>query len=75
MLVLGLTSLCAAAAIALPFSRFGKTLFNFVSPGIHNLGIVLVLVVLYFIATELVKRFYYRIFTSGGERIYGRVPR
>lgn len=74
VLVLGLTFLCAFLAIALPFSRFGKTLFSFVTPEINNLVIVLVLVVLYFTATELVKRFYYRIFTSQGERIHGRVP-
>jgi len=55
-----LSLLAGALTIALPFTTFGHTMFNFISPSASSLGFVLGLVGTYFITTEIAKLFYYR---------------
>ena len=46
--------------ILLPFTNFGKNTFQFVSPPIPSLLIVLTLVISYFLVSEMVKLLYFR---------------
>lgn len=46
--------------ILLPFTNFGKDTFYFISPSLSSLLIVLVLVISYFITSEIVKLTYFR---------------
>ena len=62
-IVIALTGLAGAAAIALPYTIFGQEAFHFVPPTVAQLGIILGLVAAFFVCAELVKDFYYR-FTS-----------
>ncbi len=48
--------------IALPFLPFGQTLFHFVAVPLLQVFLVLLLVILYFIASELVKLIYFHYF-------------
>ncbi len=52
------------ATIFLPFSKFGKENFHFVSPSISALFIVLGLIFAYFIVSEAVKLLYFRYWTQ-----------
>ena len=58
--VIGLTLAAAALTILIPYTSFGQTLFSFVPPTLPALGIILGLVVAFFICAELVKLAYYR---------------
>jgi Mg2+-importing ATPase len=58
--VMGLTALAAAVTILLPYTSFGQTVFRFTPPTAMHLGIILGLVVAFFIVAELVKLLYYR---------------
>lgn len=67
---LALLSLFAiATTIILPFTSFGHTFFGFIAPSIQSLGLVLGIVVAYFIATETAKLLYYR-FTQPSRPVY-----
>jgi Mg2+-importing ATPase len=46
-------------AFFLPYSSFGQRFFHFVPPTSGMLGWIILLVILYFITTEIVKHFYY----------------
>ena len=48
------------ATFVLPFTRIGMDLFHFVRPTWDNLGILLMIVIGYFLTTEFVKGLYYR---------------
>lgn len=52
--------LAITMTIILPFSNFGKEFFNFVSPPLSSLLIILCLVVSYFIISEIIKLIYFR---------------
>jgi len=58
--VLGLTALAGAVTILLPYTSLGQSLFHFVPPTAMHLGIILGLVVAFFVVAELVKLLYYR---------------
>lgn len=58
-LIIYLSLLAGITTIALPFTAFGHTMFNFISPSASSLGFVLGLVGVYFITTEIAKLFYY----------------
>ncbi len=62
--VMGLTSLAAAVTILLPYTSFGQTVFRFTPPTAMHLGIILGLVIAFFIVAELVKISYYRFTTQ-----------
>lgn len=49
------------ATIALPFTSFGQSVFGFIAPSRESLGLVLGIVVAYFVTTEIVKLIYYKI--------------
>ncbi len=58
-------SLAAAfIAILMPLSSFGQHFFGFFKPTIGELSFVIILIVGYMIATELVKIIYYRLFNN-----------
>ncbi len=49
-----------AATVALPFTKLGAEFFHFVRPSWAHLGLLCLIVVAYFLATEFVKNLYYR---------------
>lgn len=55
-----LSLLAVAITIALPFTRFGQDVFQFVKPSGSHLFLILSIVVVYFAVTESVKLIYYR---------------
>ena len=59
--ILFLTGAAAITTLALSFTQFGHTVFNFISPSAYHLKIIFSLTALYFIASEVVKFFYYRL--------------
>lgn len=58
-----LSSAAFIGTIVIPFTSYGHSLFGFVSPSLHSLGVVLGIVAAYFITTEIAKIFYYRLST------------
>jgi len=55
---------CAIATIivtVLPFTTFGQRFFLFAPPTMHDMVIICVIVVAYFVTTEMVKLLYYRV--------------
>jgi len=48
--------------VALPFTGIGASLLHFVRPSLQHLGIIFLIVLGYFLATEFVKDLYYRFF-------------
>jgi Mg2+-importing ATPase len=52
----------AVLIIILPFLPFGRDVFHFVTPPISGLFVVLILVVAYFAASEMVKLVYFHYF-------------
>lgn len=58
--LLSLTLLAGIITIILPFTQFGQHFFSFIMPKTSHLMIVLLLVVLYAVATEITKLCYYR---------------
>ncbi|MBI5078121.1 MAG: HAD-IC family P-type ATPase [Candidatus Yonathbacteria bacterium] len=56
-----LSVLAASATIIIPFTSVGGALFHFMRPTASSLGLVLGIVLLYFITTEFAKMFYYRL--------------
>ena len=65
--VLALTGVAAAVTILLLFTVFGQTVFHFIPPTATALGIILGLVVAFFVCAEVVKLSYYRYTTPGAE--------
>lgn len=62
--VLGLSSLIAATAIALPFTWIGQKFLHFTPPSTHDLMIIGAIVVCYFIITDIVKVLFYRMYNG-----------
>lgn len=60
--LLWLTVTAALITVGLPFTGIGQSLFHFRPPTGPALGVILGLVLCYFIATEVVKLLYYRYF-------------
>jgi P-type Mg2+ transporter len=58
-IVLALTGLAGAVAIALPYTSFGQAAFHFIPPTTMELGIILGLAGSFFLCVELVKDLYY----------------
>jgi len=59
-----LTALCIISALfvtILPFTAFGQRFFLFARPSMHDMVIIGAIVIAYFVTTETVKLFYYRI--------------
>lgn len=46
--------------VLLPFTNFGKEIFYFISPSLPSLSIVLILIIGYFITSEIVKLVYFQ---------------
>jgi len=59
-LVIFLTAIAGAATIAVPFTKFGQTIFQFVAPTTNHLLLIFAIVAVYFAVTESVKLLYYR---------------
>lgn len=57
------TILGALLTVVIPFSDFGHRVFGFVSPTSAHLVIIFVIVFVYFLVSEAVKRFYYHHFS------------
>jgi len=55
-----LTAGAAVTAVGLPFLNIGQSVFHFVAPSGRSLAIIAVIVIGYFVVTEIVKRLYYR---------------
>lgn len=55
-----ITLLAAILTIALPFTEFGERFIHFIRPTIGQLGLVLGIVIAYFITSEFVKLLYFR---------------
>ncbi len=62
--LMGLTLAVACITFALPFSSWGRELFQFIRPNAHSIFIVCIITVAYFFTTETVKLLYYRITDS-----------
>ncbi len=59
-LLLAFSIACAALAIILPLSSKGRKFFSFIKPTLWQILTIVVIVIAYFITTELVKLVYYR---------------
>lgn len=59
--VMLLSAILAAVAVGLPFTQLGQKLLHFHSPAAHHLGVIALVVVCYFILTDMVKVLYYRL--------------
>ena len=57
--IIVLTALAAIITIGIPFTRFGKEIFKFAHPTSINLAILGIIVIGYFVSTELIKKVYY----------------
>jgi P-type Mg2+ transporter len=55
-----LTILAMITTIAIPFTKFGQDVFQFVRPSGDHLTIIFTVVTIYFIVTEIVKLMYYK---------------
>ncbi len=59
--IIWLTSGAFLVTITLPFTAIGHQFFHFASPSLSQFSLVIGLVAAYFICSEIVKNFYYRI--------------
>lgn len=62
--VLSLTVAIAALAIALPYTWLGQKFLHFTPPTWHHLLLIAIVVLIYFIITDLVKVLYYRLYNE-----------
>lgn len=62
LLVLSLAAF--VVSIILPFTTIGQNVFSFITPTFEHLTRIVLLIVGYFVATEVVKRMYYRFATT-----------
>lgn len=58
--LLWLTGLAAVVTICLPYTAFGQRVFQFTAPTLWQFSVTMLLVIGYFIITEVVKVIYYR---------------
>ncbi|MEO8581369.1 MAG: cation-transporting P-type ATPase [Patescibacteria group bacterium] len=59
VLLIGLSVVAAITSIVVPFTAFGQRVFEFIHPTAQSMGIVMFIVVLYFVVTEAAKLAYY----------------
>jgi len=59
-LVVGLTLGAVLLTILTPLTTWGQKIFQFIKPSWSHLGIIIILTIVYFIFSEVVKFFYYR---------------
>lgn len=59
-LVVGLTLGVVLLTILTPLTTWGQKIFQFIKPSWSHLGIIIILTIVYFIFSEVVKFFYYR---------------
>lgn len=59
----------AFIAIILPFTPFGHTIFEFITPSVHDILVIGFVAFLYFISTEFVKLLYYRYIANGRKQV------
>ena len=61
--VVSLSFLIAAISIALPYTALGQKFLNFSPPSAYHLMLIAIVVITYFIITDLVKVLYYRLYS------------
>ncbi len=61
MIVLLLCLIPASLAVILPFTYWGEKFLKFTKPSYQSLGIILLMVIIYFVTVEIAKGIYYRI--------------
>ena len=61
-IIVALSSIAASIGIGLPFTSFGQKFLHFQPPTAHDLGFIVILVIAYFIVTDLVKVLFYRVY-------------
>jgi Mg2+-importing ATPase len=61
MIVLLLCLIPASLAVILPFTSWGEKFLKFTKPSYQSLGIILLMVIIYFVTVEIAKGIYYRI--------------
>lgn len=61
MIVLLLCLIPASLAVVLPFTSWGEKFLKFTKPSYQSLGIILLMVIIYFVTVEIAKGIYYRI--------------
>lgn len=69
MTVFSLTVAASIAAVVLPYTNFGQSIFHFEPPKPEYMALTLSLVFAYFVTTELVKLLYYRVFAHKQEEL------
>jgi len=62
-ILLGLSAVALLTTLILPFTLIGKQVFQFITPSISNLSLILLITLTYFVVSEIVKMMYYS-FTS-----------
>lgn len=60
----GLSVLAVATTVILPLTSLGQYWFKFITPSVHDFGLIFGVVAIYFVVTEAIKLLYYR-FTYG----------
>lgn len=66
-----LSVLAVIITLVLPFTIIGTKLFKFSTPSINSLGLIVGIVICYFLITEFVKFLYYRLVSNtGNDRVY-----
>ncbi|MCB9812966.1 MAG: HAD-IC family P-type ATPase [Pseudomonadales bacterium] len=58
--ILWMTLTAALITVTVPYTTFGQNLFKFIPPTINQMTVVIVVAILYFIATEITKNIYYQ---------------
>ena len=59
--LVGLSVLAIITTIVLPYTVFGSNFFHFKAPTFEDLFLILGIVAVYFVVTEIIKLFYYRV--------------
>jgi Mg2+-importing ATPase len=59
-----LTGLAAVVTVALPFTGIGQSVFKFHAPSPAHLAIIFSIVAVYFVCTELVKLYFYKMMNN-----------
>jgi hypothetical protein len=60
MVLLGLSFIAFIVAVSIPFTAVGRTVFDFITPSLWDIGLIFMIASLYLVATEVVKNLYYK---------------
>jgi Mg2+-importing ATPase len=60
MVLLGLSFIAFIVSISIPFTAVGRTVFDFITPSLWDIGLIFMIASLYLVATEVVKNLYYK---------------